>query len=441
VYPKVNGVRSQGGRETVGDQDVAYAGSRLAPPMRAPPRGSRAGSACGGATTPGDGGGRWRHPLAFTMRMLRLAGVWRPRDVVWRKGERPRDIKYQIYTVFTVTLYLIFTVSGMINIKYSTDNLSHLTDVVSMVAVSVFNGAKESRSKSIQNLDQRLTTVTKVMGTWVASISTLWISAPLLAKLLSPGHLPELEAEFNATTTASFTAEPATEPPPPRLPFDLWFPLDLRDNLNYALGVLTQSVAVIVDDAYSVLSNIFWIGMLYGGCVCLRLLRASLRELSPESQPSPDVYLAKCIRQHQAILSFVREVSELLGPIILVESLNMMVLMTCVVFHASSLGIGNAKVLSSISFLCYEMSELLLFSYFATELMWECEQVANDVYYSQWFRCSVSTRKSVYFVMLRAFTPSVVNVSGFTVLGLDLFSALVRASYSMLAVLQQANDN
>ncbi|GLG92412.1 Protein of unknown function, partial [Gryllus bimaculatus] len=356
VYPKVNGVRSQGGRETVGDQDVAYAGSRLAPPMRAPPRGSRAGSACGGATTPGDGGGRWRHPLAFTMRMLRLAGVWRPRDVVWRKGERPRDIKYQIYTVFTVTLYLIFTVSGMINIKYSTDNLSHLTDVVSMVAVSVFNGAKESRSKSIQNLDQRLTTVTKVMGTWVASISTLWISAPLLAKLLSPGHLPELEAEFNATTTASFTAEPATEPPPPRLPFDLWFPLDLRDNLNYALGVLTQSVAVIVDDAYSVLSNIFWIGMLYGGCVCLRLLRASLRELSPESQPSPDVYLAKCIRQHQAILS-------------------------------------------------------------------------------------VSTRKSVYFVMLRAFTPSVVNVSGFTVLGLDLFSALVRASYSMLAVLQQANDN
>ncbi|GLG92409.1 Putative odorant receptor [Gryllus bimaculatus] len=71
----------------------------------------------------------------------------------------------------------------------------------------------------------------------------------------------------------------------------------------------------------------------------------------------------------------------------------------------------------------------------------QSQQVANDVYCSQWFRCSVSTRKSVYFVMLRAFTPSVVNVSGFTVLGLDLFSALIRASYSMLALLQQVNND
>ncbi|GLG92408.1 Odorant receptor coreceptor, partial [Gryllus bimaculatus] len=181
-------------------------------------------------------------------------------------------------------------------------------------------------------------------------------------------------------------------------------------------------------------NNVFF-SLVYFACTQFRALNDSLRELRAEAllrvsgharnerafQQEMAHGLRQAVLHHQAIISLVDAVQNLLDPVMFMECLAMSIMLCCVTFQATMVSPTSVKFLALALFLLFEMMELLLFCSVGTQLELLSRTVADAAFDCGWEDCAPPFKSSLRFMMMRAQKPSRVTAMGFATLSLPLF--------------------
>lgn len=198
---------------------------------------------------------------------------------------------------------------------------------------------------------------------------------------------------------------------------------------------------------------------LVGTCRCrFKLLQLSLRMLfhelnsciiykggkhllSAEDERHVADRLRTCIVKHQAILASVVNI-EMCFTYPILSQFTVSIVLLC--FSAYNISITELDNVFWYAFvlvcLLGQVLQIFIYCLQGHYLSDESLEIADTVYETPWYISSVSLRRSLLIIMIRASKPSILTAGGFTTLSLACFISIVKVSYSFLSVLQQVDD-
>ncbi|XP_063231325.1 odorant receptor 22c-like [Bacillus rossius redtenbacheri] len=216
----------------------------------------------------------------------------------------------------------------------------------------------------------------------------------------------------------------------PALPLNTWYPYDALGSPaaywgTYCLQVCTLCVVV---SSYSALSIIYIMLIVAGGArfeMVSELLRsAGEEEAGPTGwavDSSRGVWV-ECIDFHQAAFEFVKDLDDVFSPVVLVEFL------VClgIICQAGFLVMVKSKDISDYikysGYLGTTVLELLLYCWYANEIVHQSSDVQAAAYDSPWHRGSARHKMAVRMVVARSQKRLCLTAGGMHAISLDTFT-------------------
>ncbi|XP_049821496.1 odorant receptor 30a-like [Aethina tumida] len=93
---------------------------------------------------------------------------------------------------------------------------------------------------------------------------------------------------------------------------------------------------------------------------------------------------------------------------------------------------------------CYFMTmmcQIAMYCYFGHNIMTSSSEITTACYMSNWLNFSVKVRKMLILIMERAKRPLIITAGRYFILNLATLMAILKASYSCLALLQRTYKN
>ncbi|XP_068633654.1 odorant receptor 46a-like [Battus philenor] len=252
---------------------------------------------------------------------------------------------------------------------------------------------------------------------------------------------------LSAVTMTGWAASSETN----KLPLRAWYPYDSSKSPAYELTYMHQVSALLVA-AFLNISKDTLVTALIAQCRCrLRLSSLALRELTSDLDIRGDVLtseqgiiistrLRNCVERHQKTLHAAQQLQTCFSEPTFVQFTVSLVIICVTAFQLVS-QVGNVvRLLSMTTYLLNMIFQVFLYCYQGNQLSEESLAVSVAAYESQWHSFSVTQRRSLLIVMTRCRRAARITAGGFTVLSLASFMAIIKASYSLFTLLQQADE-
>ncbi|XP_047991348.1 odorant receptor 46a-like [Leguminivora glycinivorella] len=239
-----------------------------------------------------------------------------------------------------------------------------------------------------------------------------------------------------------------------QLPLRAWYPYDTSVSPAYELTYLHQVGALFVA-AYLNVGKDTLVASLIAQARCrLRLAALNLASLtdgltpnaqgtlSAEQEAAAWSRLAAASRRHQAALAAAAVLQACFSAPVFAQFGVSMIIICVTAFQLTAVRhTGNLVRLASMgTYLLNMMFQVFIYCYQGNQLSEESMEIATAAYSCGWTACSARLRRGLLLVMVRTRRAARLSAGGFATLSLASFMAIVKTSYSLFTVLQQADE-
>ncbi|XP_061715641.1 uncharacterized protein LOC133523939 isoform X2 [Cydia pomonella] len=162
--------------------------------------------------------------------------------------------------------------------------------------------------------------------------------------------------------------------------------------------------------------------------------------LTAEQEAEAWSRLEVAARRHQEALHAAAQLQACFSaPVFAQFGVSMLII--CVTAFQLTAQNGNLVRLASMgTYLLNMMFQVFIYCYQGNQLSGESMDIATAAYSCGWTACGVRLRRGLLLAMVRARRAARLSAGGFATLSLASFMAIVKTSYSLFTVLQQADE-
>nr|AXY83382.1 putative odorant receptor 1 [Conopomorpha sinensis] len=159
----------------------------------------------------------------------------------------------------------------------------------------------------------------------------------------------------------------------------------------------------------------------------------ALPSVTTMDDPDTEAKLGHIIKRHVALIKLGSEVEDLMSFSLLTNFLNSSMILCFCGFCCVLVEKWNE--LPYKCFLTMAMSQTWLLCWYGQRLMDSSLRVAAAAYNCGWYQVTTNVKKSLLFIMLRAKKPVCVTTYGFTVIGFNCYTTIVKTAWSYFTLL------
>ncbi|GLV40357.1 Odorant receptor 43a [Carabus blaptoides fortunei] len=123
---------------------------------------------------------------------------------------------------------------------------------------------------------------------------------------------------------------------------------------------------------------------------------ASEKDIDMELYMTDEISVKKrfveCVKQHNMVLKYVKDLDELISPVMFLDFVACSLMLCAIGLEAIMEGV-NIRLGFTIEYLISMLIQLFMFYWYANEIMLESLKVCSAVWESQWYDCSNSVKK------------------------------------------------
>ncbi|XP_065369646.1 odorant receptor 49b [Calliphora vicina] len=174
------------------------------------------------------------------------------------------------------------------------------------------------------------------------------------------------------------------------------------------------------------------------GIVMCKTLQHRLRSLKRYNQNHMIIYqqVIDCIEFQKDIISYIETVNRLTTFIFMLEFIAFGTLLCALLFLLIIVD-SSAQALIVCAYITMIFAQILALYWYANELMEQNLQIAEAAYDTEWFNFKIPVQKNILLLILRAQKPCSIKVGNMYLMTLELFQALLNASYSYFTLLKR----
>ncbi|XP_063992031.1 odorant receptor 46a-like isoform X2 [Diachasmimorpha longicaudata] len=374
-------------------------------------------------------------------------GIWPPLHL---KPKSWRSRFYSLYTIYIVALVYWFTLSELINLLITTDDVEEFSDscfmLLSMTAVCakiLIILVKRSDIKDITVALERYPH--KAMNSKEQDIQDEYDGQ---VRFLTSFY--GVATEITVWSMSIFTF--FQEIPFGVLPYKAWIPYDYSGPRVYWLTYCQQLLSVIIGANVNIGFDTIVPGFILQICAQFNILKCRLhpvityfKDEEHSKEKSTDVsilsenHLVECIKYHRDIFKMAKKINSIFTSVILVQYAASSIIICVSVLLISKMPLFSPKFLALFMYLSCMLMQIFMFCAAGNEATIQCQSMIDGICGTKWYLLGNRMKKYLLLMMLRTLRP-VRFVSGFIItLSLDSFCALLKTSYSAYTVLQRCS--
>ncbi|XP_046425370.1 odorant receptor 13a-like isoform X1 [Neodiprion fabricii] len=217
----------------------------------------------------------------------------------------------------------------------------------------------------------------------------------------------------------------------------------------YQLALLSQVVATITCATVILAIDTLIASTLFHTSGHFRILQINLQRLGDDTIDMIDKRknaesltitarqkLATCIKHHQIILRFSKNVDHLFSPIMLCQVLASNLIICLVGLQVTLTPTDRSKGAKYFSYLMMALFQLILFCFPGDGLISQSLAVSDAAYATKWFKLSKRLKTDVRLIILRGQKPAKITAGKFNVMCLEHLATVLSASMSYFTVLR-----
>ncbi|XP_046484381.2 odorant receptor 13a-like [Neodiprion pinetum] len=230
------------------------------------------------------------------------------------------------------------------------------------------------------------------------------------------------------------------------LPYLVKLPLDLNDSVQHAIAYVPVTICSVSLIFYISGIDAFYCLAIQHLVLHLQLLQRALIKLRLRSLDKKDKtklaldYLRLCVEKHQAIIKHSYILEQIYSPIIFGLGVVSTLSMCMVTFHAIvTKGGHNGNVALFIVYFSMEFSEVLLYCWFGSSLIFASLEVGLALYDIDWYNAQQDNEAfptCVHIMMIRIQKPIKLTALKFADVSLILFTNIMSTTASYFALLK-----
>ncbi|XP_043285399.1 odorant receptor 2a-like [Venturia canescens] len=384
------------------------------------------------------------HPL----RILQCLGLWRPEH--WKSSWKAK--LYNLYTCFVVFFITSITVSELIALFLSTDDIEVFANT-SFIALTMIGICGKTfnviiKRKELLGVIETLREAPCHPRTDEEFSIHEYFNHVTKLNTLGYGALTGFGA--SSVLVRSFQNIAKHE-----VTYDAWVPYDDKSPLGSCLLNLHQIFAHTMGAGINVAFDTLVPGVMLLTCGQLNILKLRFQKI-PEQISSPQArdkenpdsgvnsteteMLADCVEHHLLIFKLAKTLNNIFNSMIFVQySLSTIVLCVSVLelTHMQPTSVEGAGVLM---YLACMLLQIFIYCLYGDQVTNESLAVGDAVFGSDWPLLSVKTKRTLITIMARTLRPIIFTSGHVVTLNLESFNSLLKLSYSTYNVLQKSPD-
>ncbi|XP_025159318.1 odorant receptor 46a-like isoform X1 [Harpegnathos saltator] len=231
------------------------------------------------------------------------------------------------------------------------------------------------------------------------------------------------------------------------LPFKTYIPYSISDWYIYVLTYLQHAAATF----YGILLNVSFDALVYGftlhACGQIELLCHRLSEIFEDHlnvnqyriKSNKAVVIGECVRHHLRVHELVNRIQSLFVWTVTILFIFSMVTLCTSIFQMSKKRLLSVGFLSLVLYLGCMLFQVFFYCWYGNELQLKSKSISDAIYSSNWTTATLQDRRSLLFVMTISQRGLKLSYYGIFNLALDTFTWVLKTSYSVFNVLQQAS--
>ncbi|XP_011882880.1 PREDICTED: uncharacterized protein LOC105570362 [Vollenhovia emeryi] len=363
--------------------------------------------------------------LKCPFQLLTIFGCWLPN--YW---SRYKCIAYYIYTSIVVLLINTFVLSQLMDVILTVDNANDFADNF-FILVGMLNAC------------------CKLFILLVNRKSIVMLINILMEKPCKPTKVTEINIFYKfdkgihintwryiylgtITITCIVLSSLAINFRNRKLTYRAWLPFNYSSTLLFSVMYTHQLISFIFASYLSMGCDTLICGLLVHICCQIEILTYRLRKIVSCSD-----ILRDCVRQHYHIFRLAVVVNAKFR-LVIISQFIMSTLVVCFSLYQLNTSTTRAKYIEMILFISSMLTQIFFYCWYGNEVKIKSHQMIDNIFEMEWLTLDQNSKKSLIIIMRRMVVPIQITCAYIVPMNLDSFMSILKASYSVYNLLQNA---
>nr|XP_015840913.1 PREDICTED: odorant receptor Or1-like [Tribolium castaneum] len=228
-----------------------------------------------------------------------------------------------------------------------------------------------------------------------------------------------------------------------RLPLSGWYPFKTEASPVFELTYAYQMFVTTVGGLGNISMDTFMSGCIMNLSAQISVLNNALENMEPKKLRTDEEINESLVRNvihHRNILQFADEFTNLFTTCITGMFVVGVIIVCISMFQMSLVPVLSFRFLAMLLYQICVLIEMYLWCYYGNEVILKSNKLTESAYKCQWIDGSKKFKQHLLYFMTRTQIPLNLYASGYFVLSLETFKAIVKSSWSYFAVLNQVHS-
>nr|UTN00907.1 odorant receptor [Semanotus bifasciatus] len=390
-----------------------------------------------------------------TMYANALLGVW---PFIFENNRMMKRL-YNIYANFTFIYYLLFIVSAYVELfVLLLADEKRVQEIVGNLCITLLYSITIMRvyaikTKNVKDLIREVINVEDVIykcedeavidiykecvhDSHISNYIFLAnISVETLFYFLHPLYLGEMVRFDKATNQTKIVRG---------LPLSSWFPFDKQE--HYTLSYLWQIFDGTVGASYVMYTDIFTFSLIIFPIGQIKVLMHILRNFNTYVQKTQDRYgydrdeasfltMRECMIKHKDVIRYINAYNDTMKNIMVLDFLQSSLQLASIVVQLFVSEVRLFNVIFHGEFAFCMVIRLLVYYWYANEIMIQSSEVSLAVWESDWYEEPQNVKQMMLIMIMRSNKPLVLDIGPFSTMTLNAFLGILKATYSYMMII------
>ncbi|XP_049819678.1 odorant receptor Or2 isoform X2 [Aethina tumida] len=219
------------------------------------------------------------------------------------------------------------------------------------------------------------------------------------------------------------------------LPYTMWLPFNSDE--HYFGAFFLQSIAGFMGCTYTAVTVIFYLTGMIFICSQLSILQHKIKNLATSTHQS-EVEVKKklftLIIDHQTIIEYSEQFNNDINVILLIDFTLNSIQVASIFFQLITIDLPIVMAFV-LNYLALIVVQIFFFGWFANEIKEQSLGIADAIYEHTWYDQSISIRKSLLLMMVRAQKPFTLTIGPFGAMTNNTSVTIMKAAYSYVTLI------
>ncbi|XP_044259419.1 odorant receptor Or1-like [Tribolium madens] len=228
-----------------------------------------------------------------------------------------------------------------------------------------------------------------------------------------------------------------------KLPLSGWYPFETEASPIFELTYAYQMFVTTVGGLGNISMDTFLSGCIMNLSAQISVLNNALENMKSQqvnTDEKTNESLIKNVVHHRNILQFAEEFTNLFTTCITGMFVVGVIIVCISMFQMSLVPVLSFRFLAMLLYQICILEEMYLWCYYGNEVILKSNKLTESAYKCQWIDSSKEFKQHLLYFMTRTQIPLNLYSSGYFVLSLETFKAIVKSSWSYFAVLNQVHS-